>query len=100
MIIKVFFVATLAGMVCPFFQPLVAESIGMEPLNVWGQFGIAGLIAALHWWTIAKTIPVISQSHKDGLGDVAKEVSGLRTDLNTHMDSQLDFLKETIRSEK
>lgn len=100
MIIKLVLASTLLGIACPFAQPLVADSIGMEPFSGWQQFGFAGLMAALHWWTVAKTIPIISQSHKEGLNEVAQQVSGLRTDLNTHMDSQLDFLKETIRGEK
>ena len=87
---------TLIGIVAPFLQPAVAEQLGLEPMPVWAQFGIAGMIAALHWWTVAKTIPSMSNAHKEGLTDVAGEVRGLRSDLTKHMDDQIDLLKETL----
>lgn len=94
---KVLSTVTLLGMVCPFLQPVLADAAGMEPLPVWGQFGISGMIAALHWWTIAKTIPSISRNHKSGLSEVAQQVSGLRSDLKKNMDGQIDLLREAMK---
>lgn len=81
-------------MAAPFLQPFVAQVADAEPLSLLAQFGFSGVIAFLHWWAVAKTIPSISDKHKEGMTAVASEVKGLRGDLQANMQEQLQILKD------
>ena len=91
---KIIAAATIAGMVATAAQPTVAQTTDvMAPLSPLGQFGVCGLLGGILWWTLARTIPRMSQDYRDGMTEVAGEIKGMRDDMKTNMQAQIECLR-------
>jgi hypothetical protein len=86
----------VAGMLAPWVQPALADATGvMSPMTFPEQFGVCGIFALLHWWTIAKTIPELSKKQQEGMDAVAMEIRSMRDDIKHGLNEQLDLMRST-----
>lgn len=44
------------------------------PIEWWAKLALDAPLLGVLWWTIAKTIPKLSEDHKEGCEAIAKEV--------------------------
>ena len=70
-------------------QPVVAQAVGLDPLNAYSQLGIIGMLCVLLWWQTAKTVPEIQRLHTIEVNRVLK--------VNTEMSSNIQAMTSEIR---
>ena len=108
MILKTLSAVAITGMIGAVAQPRLADAVGTAEMPWFAQFGLCGLFGALLWWCHAKTIPSITRDHVEATEKVCRtfesegkqtrsEISGLRQDITSSNNSQLEFLRDCLR---
>lgn len=77
-----------------------AVAVTESPLNEWLKLGVSGGCLLLVWWLIAKTIPYISDKHKEGMGTMGEKLDAVKDEIANGNKQQVSLLQSILTERK